>query len=426
MTKKYTVTALTKNIKALIEFKFSDPIVVIGEISSVSHSASGHYYFILKDDFSQIKSVYFKRYNEIKNNSNNYTPANGDKVEVTGNLKVYEKDGVYQILVKEIYYDSVGAFYKKFEETKRKLEAEGLFDESLKKPLPHLPVRIALLTSISGAAITDFLITSKKNLAKYTVDLWPIQVQGTAAINEIISGLEKANRFSHIYDALVLMRGGGSLEDLSIFNEESVARALFDCKIPTLLAIGHERDITICDLVADKRAATPTAAATLISKVYIDAYKSIDDKMKKLKKVIEFVFFKYMQNFDKLYSKVEHNSPLIKIENFKNILSLYREKLTSTMNYHLQKKQGVIFLNNTLKNSYYLKINMFRNCIDGFIKRLINLDPGLIVTRGYAIVKKGGIVQGDIKDINLEDEIEITMKGGYIYSFVTGKKSVEA
>jgi exodeoxyribonuclease VII large subunit len=427
MNKIYSVTELTKILKNLIETNFNSPVKVTGEISSLSFSPNGHCYFVLKDEYSQIKIVYFKSY--VLNNANrsSYSPKNGDHVEIMGTLTVYEKGGEYQLIARTINYDSVGEFYRKYEETKKRLEAEGFFDKNLKKPLPFLPKRIAVLTSIYGAAIKDFINTSEKNLAKYTIDIWPVQVQGTAALNDIIFALKDINRYKdeYNYDLIVLMRGGGSLEDLAIFNEEAIARALADCEIPTVTAIGHERDITICDLVADRSFSTPTQAAMILSQPYSKIIEQIVNNINIIRKHMEFILHSSIQQHDSLMSRIALNSPMKRIENLKIKIDLWHKLMIHRMETQFVKNKMLINLCSSLCNNMKFKFNRSKDKLDGLTKRLINLGPENVLKRGYAIVMKNKTPILSINSINIEDELEIRIYDGYINSFVTAKKNLE-
>ncbi|KAA0259321.1 exodeoxyribonuclease VII large subunit [Deferribacter autotrophicus] len=442
--KKFTVSELTKSIKRLLEGNFPSSINVVGEVSNYSVSTLGHCYFTLKDENAQIKCVFFKRYRLL---NSDYEPKNGDKVIVTGDLTVYEKDGNYQLLVKKIEYDSVGDFYKKFEETKRKLEKEGLFDTENKKEIPFFVKKVAVVTSPSGAAIKDFIRTLRKNGANIDVDLWPAPVQGDDAIPVIINQLSFLNQFTHLYDVVVLMRGGGSLEDLSIFNDEFLARAFYACNIPTISAIGHERDFTICDFVADLRVATPTAAAEKLSEYYITIGDRIDNLERRLVKEFEHNLIMKYQYLDTLEAKLLKNSPVNKIRQKIKELEFYENNIISLIKHKLSDMEKILsglmqkiipynptyklaHLYSTIDNSLKImtsilmaKMQNSKDKIDNLINALRLLNPENILDKGYAIVIKEKKPVGSVKNIHLEDELEIRMKDGYISSFVTGKKT---
>jgi len=308
--KKYTVTEITRAVKGLIENTFADNVGVKGEISSFSRSPAGHLYFVLKDEKAQIKCVMFRGMTSAMT----FSPKNGDSVEAIGEMTVYEAGGNYQLLVKKLDYDSVGLFWQLFEEVRKKLEAEGLFNEELKKPLPFLPKRVAVITSPTGAAIKDFLITMKNNDVVFEVDVWGVPVQGKDAIAPIVEAVSKAGSMTDRYDVVVLMRGGGSLEDLAVFNEEYVARALASCEVPTISAIGHERDVSICDFVADARVATPTAAASLLGEGYRSAGRDLDNYGRRLVTIMNQKVMNSNQRLDMLMSAVSSASPMKRIE----------------------------------------------------------------------------------------------------------------
>lgn len=254
----FTVSELNAQIKTMLESSY--PLVwVMGEISNFRVPSSGHHYFTLKDDQSQIRAVFFR----AQQRSLRFTPEGGLQVLCQGRLSVYEPRGEYQLIVEVMEPQGFGALQLAFEQLKKKLEKEGLFDASRKQPLPACPTHIAIVTSSTGAAIQDILRVFQRSPYALSVTLLPVRVQGREAAGEIAAAIEKANQLAsaHQWDLLIVGRGGGSIEDLWPFNEEIVARALADCAIPTMSAVGHEIDLTISDLVADQRAPTPTAAA---------------------------------------------------------------------------------------------------------------------------------------------------------------------
>lgn len=254
----FRVRDLNAALQRVVENEFRG-IWVAGEISGCRVAASGHYYFALKDEASQIKAVLFKgtaRYVRFK-------PQDGLAVLARGNLEIYEARGEYQLIIEALEPQGAGALQLAFEQLKRKLAAEGLFEPTRKRPLPALPRRIGLITSPSGAVIQDMLHTLERRFPGLQIRLFPAQVQGDAAVEQICEALTYFNR-SPWAEVLIVARGGGSLEDLWSFNEEAVARAVAASKIPVISAIGHETDFTICDFVADVRAATPSVAAELV------------------------------------------------------------------------------------------------------------------------------------------------------------------
>lgn len=439
--KKFTVTEITRQIKNVLSTTFNEPVVVVGEISNFSMSPSRHAYFTLKDENSQIKVVFFNRLLML----NKYKPKNGDKVEVIGDLTVYEADGVYQIVARKVTYSTEGEFYKKFEETKKILEAEGLFDR--KRGIPKIVKRVAVLTSPTGAAIKDFIKVLKNNNIALTVDIWPVQVQGQQAASEIINSLDKVNRFSHLYDLLILMRGGGSLEDLIIFNDEYLARALYKSKIPTISAIGHERDVTICDFIADLRISTPSTAAETIAKPYINYRNRLNELLRQIRKLIQYNLDKNYQSLDKYISLINYKNPINVVMNHKDILHKIVKSILSSINVKIEERKNsiksalykvktcspmlsiqnfktkILYIEKNITQMQYnrLKFNISR--LDALLDRLKVLNPANVLERGYAIVYNEKSVVTSVKDIKLEDNLEIQFKDGYSSVFVTGKKT---
>jgi exodeoxyribonuclease VII large subunit len=251
----WTVSQLTDRLQGVLETEFFD-VWVEGEVSNVTMPASGHWYFSLKDASAQVRAVVWKTAARLIK----FKPRDGMKVLVRGAVRVYPPQGQYQIAVEVIEPLGKGSLQQAFEELKAKLEKEGLFDAGRKRPLPMLPRRIAVVTSPTGAVIQDILRVVERRYANLEIAIYPARVQGPEAVPEIVRGIRAINRAGG-FDVLIVARGGGSLEDLWPFNEELVARALFDSKIPTISAVGHETDFTIADFVADLRAPTPSAAA---------------------------------------------------------------------------------------------------------------------------------------------------------------------
>lgn len=444
--KRFTVTEITEAIKNLLEGTFRDTVTISGEITGFSVSPRGHLYFSLKDDKAKIRVAMFKN---AAVSARSYTPKNGDSVEVTGELKLYESDGAYQIIARKIEYDSVGLFWQKFEETKRRLEAEGLFDEARKKNIPELPERIALITSPTGAAVTDFITTAKKTGGRFVIDIWPVPVQGKEAALPIIKALNTAGSLTQVYDAVVLMRGGGSLEDLAVFSEENVARAVAATKVPCISAVGHERDFSICDFTADLRVATPTAAAVKLSEGYAVREKEIAVYQGRLGSFMENRLNRLNQRMDFLGRRLGASSPAAKIASLKNMLGAREQKIASKMKERLfgvSRKldtcAGVI-----RKHHPGIRLERMKNRTDSALRvlktlsldalkenkqklellsaRLGGVSPEKALERGYALVSINNRLVRKAKDVHLEDELEIRFNDGYINTFVTGRKLSE-
>ncbi|MGD2037635.1 MAG: exodeoxyribonuclease VII large subunit, partial [Desulfobacterales bacterium] len=271
MRKIYTVSELNAQIKSLLEEQF--PFVwIVGEVSNFRTPLSGHFYFTLKDDASQISAVMFRgQQRQLK-----FQPEDGMRITGMGRLSVYEPRGTYQIILEYLEPSGIGALQIAFEKLKSRLADEGLFDERHKKAIPFLPHKIALITSPSGAAVHDMLNIIDRRFPNVNIQVFGVKVQGDGAEAEIAAALEQLNQQTDI-DVAILARGGGSLEDLQAFNSESVARAVYASEIPTICGIGHETDYTIADFVADLRAPTPSAAAELAVPVKSELLQRLND-----------------------------------------------------------------------------------------------------------------------------------------------------
>jgi exodeoxyribonuclease VII large subunit len=278
----FTVSDLTARIRDLLARNFTD-VTVQGEISNCRPASSGHIYFTLKDDRSQIRCVFFKQ----QQRGMKFRPEDGLKVSVRGSISVYEARGEYQVYVESVEPLGRGALQLAFEQLKKKLEVEGLFDATRKKTLPLLPDRIGLITSSTGAAVRDVVRILKRRFVNVHLTLYPVRVQGTEAAGEIVEALAHFNRFRSA-DVILLVRGGGSIEDLWSFNEEKVARAIAASKIPIICGIGHETDFTIADFVADMRASTPSAAAELVVQTRREFDKHVVDLRGALTSLIRY------------------------------------------------------------------------------------------------------------------------------------------
>jgi len=256
----YTISQLNQDVRLILEGNFSS-VWVEGEVSNFRVPRSGHFYFTLKDSQSQLRSVMFRR----QNHTLSFLPADGDHVLCLGRVSLYEPRGECQLIVESLDLKGLGGLMRAFEQLKKKLAEEGLFDQDLKKSIPLLPRHVAIITSASGAAIRDILQVIRRRFSSLRITVIPVTVQGSGAATEIVQAIRQCNRaLAGQVDTIILARGGGAWEDLAPFNEEIVARAIFSSRIPLISAIGHEIDYTIADFVADLRAPTPSAAAELV------------------------------------------------------------------------------------------------------------------------------------------------------------------
>ncbi|MBR5954555.1 MAG: exodeoxyribonuclease VII large subunit, partial [Methanobrevibacter sp.] len=277
-------------------------IFIKGELSNVRLYPSGHLYFTLKDDGSQIKGVMFGARYKL-----NFRPKDGMKVLIEGKIEVYKKNGLYQLYANKISRDGLGDLHQRYLELKEKLDKEGLFDESHKKKIPNFPIRIGVITAQNGAAIRDIITTIERRWPLCEVILFPSLVQGDKAAENIVYQIKRSERFN--LDTLIVGRGGGSIEDLWSFNEEIVARAIYDCNTPVISAVGHEIDFTIADFVADLRAATPTAAAEIAVPPYGEIKNGVNQLKLRANLAIDKQFGDNKSRLDNLLSKKIFTNP---------------------------------------------------------------------------------------------------------------------
>lgn len=412
MNEKYlTVSAVTRYLKAKFDIDENLQTVYLkGEISNFKAHTSGHFYFSLKDENSKINAIMFR------SNASKviFKPADGMKVLVTGRISVYEAMGSYQIYVDEMLEDGVGNLYIAFEQLKKKLQAEGLFDEAHKKPIPRIPKRVGIVTASTGAAIRDIMTTIKRRFPICETILFPTLVQGENAKDDIVRNIKRAEDYD--LDVLIVGRGGGSIEDLWPFNEEIVARAIYDCRIPVISAVGHEVDFTIADFVADLRAPTPTAAAELAVPNMSDLKKHIDQLSIRLNEAI----YKKV-NYLKLYLDSVKNSFVIKnpgvmFENRKQSLDLMNTKLNELMLGKVDKLKNEL---EKIKKSYVLtnpkllyKDNVV--CLKNIIDKLELLNPLNILSRGYSITYMNDKALKSVKEVKKDDILKVKLYDGML------------
>jgi exodeoxyribonuclease VII large subunit len=299
-TEIYSVTRLNREVRAVLEGSFRT-VWVKGEISNLATPASGHLYFSLKDEFSQVRCAMFKNRNRLLK----FKPQHGDEILVQANVSLYEGRGEFQLIVQTMEPAGLGALQRAFEQLKEKLLAEGLFDDALKKPVPEYPGAIGVITSPTGAAIRDILTTLKRRYPLAGVVVYPVPVQGATAAAAIAAMLGKANARNEV-DVLILARGGGSLEDLWSFNEEIVARAIHASEIPVVTGIGHEVDFTIADFAADLRAPTPTSAAEHVSRDVRQIHSSLESLHTQMIRHLEVLIRHLRQQTTNLYHRLPH------------------------------------------------------------------------------------------------------------------------
>lgn len=390
-----SITEINELIKKILESnELLSNIYVKGEISNIKYHSRGHIYFSLKDENSKINAVFFNVGNKLL-----FTPKDGDSVLVRGKINVYGAAGNYQIVVNEIKQDGVGNLYVLFEELKRKLEFEGLFDSTHKKKIPRFPEKIGIITAKEGAAVKDIITTINRRYPLCEIYLFPSLVQGEGAKENIVKMIKRAN-LSDI-DVLIVGRGGGSIEDLWAFNEEIVAREIYNSKIPIISAVGHEIDYTIADFVSDLRAPTPTAAAELAVKNIEDIESYLSEAINRMDKSLINKINYYKEKINRYKTNYILNKPSKMYDMKIKELEIQKEKLNN------------IFINN---------INILKNKINNISIKLDLLNPKNILKKGYSIVKSDNKIIKDIKNINIGNKLNIILNKGELITEVKGKK----
>ncbi|MFI3307216.1 MAG: exodeoxyribonuclease VII large subunit [Mycoplasmatota bacterium] len=429
-----SVGALTKYLK----FKFDSDshlkkVYIKGEISNFKAHTTGHFYFSIKDETSKINALMFS----ANAKKINFKPVEGSKVLLIGRVSIYESTGNYQIYVDEMIEDGVGNLYKEFELLKQKLNEEGLFLESRKRKIPLMPSKVGVVTAKTGAAVKDIISTIKRRYPICEIYLFPCLVQGELASKDIVKNINLANEYD--LDVLIVGRGGGSIEDLWPFNEEIVARAIFESRIPIISAVGHEVDFTIADFVSDLRAPTPTGAAEMAVPNIIELQNKINQYTIRLNENINKLLKLNKIKLDSLTSSFVIKNPLIMYDNKKQKLDLLNENLNKCIFLNIEKRYNSI---NIIKNSYVLKnpkfiyenkikelkilnnelnknINLIienkKNTISIYKKSYVLTDPSFIIKNN--IIKLTHIIE----KLNLINPLEVLKRG---YSLVYKENEV--
>ena len=379
-TKILTVSELNRLANQVLTQSF--PLFwVSGEVSNLTRAASGHWYFSLKDAGAQVRCVMFKG----RNSYLDWAPKEGDKVEARCTVTLYEARGDFQLTIEFLQRAGLGVLFEAFEKLKAKLQSEGLFDAAIKKPLPAHPKQIGIVTSPDAAALRDVLTTLKRRMPSIPVIIYPTPVQGKGAAVLIADAIQLANERAEC-DVLIICRGGGSIEDLWQFNEEVVARAIAECTMPTVSGVGHETDFTICDFVADIRAATPTAAAELVTPTRENRLNAVKQLSQQLTRTLQYQLNQRSQALDYMARRLI--SPLQQIEQQKVQLTQITYRLNAAINQQLKNKQ-----HNVLRLS----------------QNLTHLNPQAVLTRGYAFVQnKMGTIIASSQQLQSGDAVTLT------------------
>lgn len=390
----YDVSQVNAYIKQMLDHDgVLGDLCIRGELSNYKIYPSGHHYFTMKDAQGALRCVMFRG----SASHLRFRPENGMKVLATGRVTVYERDGAYQLYCTDLIPEGLGDLHVAYEQLKSKLYAEGLFDASHKKPLPKYPHRIAIITSSAGAAIQDMLRILGKRYPLSKVILLPVRVQGAEAPAEICGAIRYANKFQ-IADVIITGRGGGSIEDLWAFNDERVAREIFNSEIPIVSAVGHEPDVTISDYVADMRAATPSNGAELVAPDQMELKQSVRHMASRLETAISQMIKLHRQKVDSLASKRVLQSPENYLQDCRQQLDSVQRQLLSVSRLYLDGKKG-----------YFAKL----------ASNLDAMSPLKVLGRGYSMSKdlQGNIVRS-IEQVNPGDHISIQLEDGLIHTTV--------
>ncbi|MBP5445161.1 MAG: exodeoxyribonuclease VII large subunit [Acholeplasmatales bacterium] len=404
-----TVSALNSYIKNLIDNDTNlFRVFIKGEVSNCKTYSSGHTYFTLKDESSQVQAVIFARSNV------SFKISSGMKVLAIGRVRVYEPNGNYQIIVDSIKEDGLGELYEKLEKLKEELRLAGYFDPAHKRELKKFPKKIGVVTSKSGAVIEDIKNIIKNRYPLVEIILYPSSVQGENAVPELVKQIEYANSKMEV-DTLIVGRGGGSLEDLWAFNEKAVALAVYNSKIPVISAVGHETDYTICDLVADLRAETPSAAAVAATPNIVDLDKQIKQDLIVLKHNYKRILEDKASKLNEIEKNIIFNSPKNKLDRYLDKYNTLVKDLNKNMNLIVENKS--LQLNNLMEKND-ININQIleykKSLFEKYSYSLKNLNPLNIMDKGFSIVSKNDKIIKSVNDVKKDDLIDIRLKDGNV------------
>ena len=445
MEKYLSVTTLTKYLKMKFDKDpYLERVYLTGQVSNFRKRPT-HQYFSIKDDHAVIQATIWSGvYQKL-----GFNLEEGMKINVIGRVQIYEPSGGYSIIIEKAEPDGIGALAIQFEQLKKKLSEEGLFQESFKQALPQFPKRIGVVTSRSGAVIQDIITTVSRRFPGVDILLYPTKVQGEGAAEEIARNIARANQQEDL-DVLIIGRGGGSIEDLWAFNEEIVVRAIFESRLPVISSVGHETDVTLADFVADRRAATPTAAAELATPVTkLDLLTHLQNQEKRMTTAVQNVLFKkkealkkcsqsvifrqperlydgYLQRLDQMQLRLKQ-SLRTQISNNKEKLQIRRHKLmqlspvTKVQRYQDRLEQMDKLLRSQVALVYDAKVAEVKRLSEA----LIMLDTSRIVARGFAIVKKDESVVDSVANLNKKDLVTLLMRDGQVELEVKDDKTKE-
>ena len=414
----YSVSELIKQIN-LDLYRYND-VSVEGEVTNFMRSAAGHMYFTLKDARAQIRVVFFAPHARFLK----FRIENGLQLIVRGRLTIYEQKGEFQLSAVAAEPAGLGALQLAFEQLKKRLAEEGLFDPARKKPIPMLPQRIAVVTSPTGAAIRDILNVLGRRFENLTLQIYPVRVQGPTAGREIAAALKHLSRWK-LHDVVLIVRGGGSLEDLWAFNEEVVARAVADCEIPTISGVGHETDFTICDFVADLRAPTPSAAAEIVIRAKSEICTQIDHMVRRARHVVESRVRNYRHELRHLSSSDRLGIVVRRVAMQRERLERRRLGLYRQLDARAKTLRRRLTRCDEPLARYPARIERERQRLRSTVGHLQAVSPLSVLSRGYAIAfsrtKRGRKPILDANQVHIGDPIEVQLKKGRLNATVDSR-----
>lgn len=398
VSKVFTVTEVNSYIKTMFQRDYAlSQIYIKGEVSNCKYHTSGHIYFTLKDGQGQIACVMFAGQRQ----GLRFRMTEGQSVIALGSVNVYERDGKYQLYAREIILDGAGMLYEKFEALKKQLAEEGLFAPEAKKPIPQFAKKIGVVTAKTGAAIQDICNISKRRNPYVQLYLYPALVQGEGAAPSVVKGIKALDKMG--MDVIIVGRGGGSIEDLWAFNEEIVARAIYEAKTPIISAVGHETDVTIADFVSDLRAPTPSAAAELAVTNLESIYDLMNGYQARMLTLLKQKTSMYRKELEKYSMQLNYASPVYQVRQKRQHLMDTEEAITQRMEQVILKKRHELQL---------------------YIERLHGLSPLTQLNRGYSLVTCGDEVVHSITKVKPEETVTISVRDGDIDAIVTNVKRI--
>ena len=421
----FSVSQLNKAAAELLTHSFGD-VAVEGEISRLTRAASGHWYFDMADETAQISCVMFRG----DNSRVGFTAEVGMLVCSKGRIGLYEPRGQYQFVVNRMEAAGTGALSRRFEELKKKLQAEGLFDSERKQPLPPYARRLGVLTSPSGAALQDVVRVLQRRDPGAEIVLYPIPVQGAGADQDIVAALNRAGRRDHGCDLLLLVRGGGSAEDLSCFNSEALVRAIAACPLPVISGIGHEIDFTLADFAADYRASTPSVAAEVASIDRDELQKGVRQKVERMQYSLDLAVANRAERLQALEKRLQAQSPDRVLKRWRDQLetlvlrsrqTLYRERLRLT-----EMRAGALSLQRRLQQAVVRRQRLLRDHLERAADRLRLLDQASVLKRGFAVAcDASGRILRDASKVSVGAQVQVTLERGSFDAVVRSRHSGE-